>query len=496
MFKSVKVGGRGTASTLVLARFQDAKLSKSSAAWDEFDYAAEAIERPESSGSVGDVTHAFAYDGAYERILIVGLGKKSSFTPNVLHNAAAALGKNLAKAQITSVQVEIAAALDETDVDLGEVGRAFGESLALQSWSRDEFKGSAAKPSPARKALTVRSDDGDFTKGVEFGLGLGESTNVARTLSETPPNICTPDFVAKYCKAMARKLGMKCSVVEFDSMKKEKLTGLWTVGQASENKPCLIRLEYTPGAKAARSSKPAVLVGKTMTYDSGGLSIKTGGHMAGMKRDMDGGAGVIGAMHAVASVIKPKRRVVAYLCTAENSISDEAYRPDDIMTYANGVTVEVTNTDAEGRLVLADGLIRAMGENPAYVVDMATLTGGVVVALGSTYAGMWCDHNKLRGAVEASAERTGDRVWRLPHHDEYNELMRSPVADILNSAPVRAAHPIQGAAFLSYFVDKKVPWCHLDIAGVHSVDGEKGPYAAKSCTGFGVRLLADLVDRM
>ena len=496
MFKSIKVGGRSAASTLVLARFDGAGLDKASAKLDEYDYAAEAIERPESTGAAGEVTHAFPYDGDYDRILVLGLGKKASFTPNVLHNAAASLGKHMAKAGVTNVQIEITAALSDTDHDLSEVGRALGESLGLLSWSRDEFKGSAAKPSPARKALTIRSDDADFTKGVEFGLGLAESTNFARTLSETPPNICTPEWVAKQCKAMARKAGLKFSVVEFDDMKKEGLTGLWTVGQASENKPVLIRLEYTPGSKASRSSKPAVLVGKTMPYDSGGLSIKVGGGMRGMKRDMDGGAGVIGAMHAIGTVIKPKRRVVAYLCAAENAISDEAYRPDDIITYANGVTVEVTNTDAEGRLVLADGLIRAMGENPAYVVDMATLTGGVVVALGSTFAGMWCDHDKLRGAVEASAERTGDRVWRLPHHDEYRELMRSPVADILNSAPVRAAHPIQGAAFLDYFVDKKVPWCHLDIAGVHGVEGEKGPYAAHSCTGFGVRLLADLADRM
>jgi len=261
------------------------------------------------------------------------------------------------------------------------------------------------------------------------------------------------------------------------------------------NKPVLIRLEYTPGSKASRSSKPAVLVGKTMTYDSGGLSIKVGGGMRGMKRDMDGGAGVIGAMHAIGTVIKPKRRVVAYLCAAENAISDEAYRPDDIITYANGVTVEVTNTDAEGRLVLADGLIRAMGENPAYCVDMATLTGGVVVALGSTYAGMWCDNDKLRASVEASADRTGDRVWRLPHHDEYRDLMRSPVADILNSAPVRAAHPIQGAAFLDYFVDKKVPWCHLDIAGVATADAGKAPLYVPGPTGFGVRLLTELAAR-
>ncbi|MEO1585449.1 MAG: M17 family metallopeptidase, partial [Planctomycetota bacterium] len=196
----------------------------------------------------------------------------------------------------------------------------------------------------------------------------------------------------------------------------------------------------------------------------------------------------------IATVIKPKRRVVALLATAENSISDEAYRPDDVLTFMNGVTVEVTNTDAEGRLVLADALCYACKhEDPAYIVDLATLTGGVVVALGSTYAGMWCDDDGLRTKLEAAADASDERLWRLPHHAEYNELMRSPVADIVNSAPVREAHPIQGAAFLSYFCDEGIPWAHIDIAGAHSTDKNTGPYIAGP-TGFGTRLLAELLD--
>ena len=243
-----------------------------------------------------------------------------------------------------------------------------------------------------------------------------------------------------------------------------------------------------------KNAKPLVLIGKTITYDTGGLSLKINNGMVGMKRDKDGGCAVLGAMHAIATVIQPNRPVVALLAIAENSISDEAYRPDDVITYRNGVTVEVTNTDAEGRLVLADALCWACEkEGPSAIIDLATLTGGVVVALGSTYAGMFCENDALRAKVEAASASSGERVWRLPMHQEYRDLMKSPVADILNSNANRKAHPIQGAAFLSYFVDDNIPWCHLDIAGVHVAESNKGAFV-DGPTGWGTRLLAELVD--
>jgi leucyl aminopeptidase len=292
--------------------------------------------------------------------------------------------------------------------------------------------------------------------------------------------------LAKQCK-----LGFK--VWKDDDLAKDKCEGLINVGKASENKPCMIRLEYKPeGAKA--DDKPIVLIGKTMTYDSGGLSLKINNGMVGMKRDKDGGCAVLGAMHAIATLIKPKKRVVAYLCAAENSLSDEAYRPDDVLTYRNGVTVEVTNTDAEGRLVLADALCYTCDkDNPAFIVDLATLTGGVITALGSTYCGMFCDDDALRTKVEAAASASGERVWRLPMHEEYREMMKSPIADILNSNPNRKAHAGQGAAFLSYFVKEGTPWCHLDIAGVHVAEKNAGMFI-DGPTGWGVRLLAELLD--
>ena len=299
--------------------------------------------------------------------------------------------------------------------------------------------------------------------------------------------------MAEQAQKVARKAGLLCKVFKGNDLVRERFEGLINVGKASENKPCMIRLEYVP--KGGRGGKPVVLIGKTMTYDTGGLSLKISNGMVGMKRDKDGGCAVLGAMHAIATVIKPKKRVVAYLAAAENSVSDEAYRPDDVLTYRNGVTVEVTNTDAEGRLVLADALVYACEKDrPACVVDMATLTGGVVVALGSTYCGMFCEDDGLRKRIEEASAGSGERVWRLPMHDEYRDMMKSPIADILNSNPNRKAHPIQGAAFLSYFVKDEVPWCHLDIAGVHAVEKNAGMFV-EGPTGWGVRILSYLLDQ-
>ncbi|HZW07045.1 MAG TPA: M17 family metallopeptidase, partial [Phycisphaerales bacterium] len=280
---------------------------------------------------------------------------------------------------------------------------------------------------------------------------------------------------------------------EGKDLERERLVGHVNVGKASENLPCMIRLEYTPKGARGKKQKPLVLVGKTVTYDTGGLSLKVNNGMVGMKRDKDGGCAVLGAMRLCATVIKPDYPVVAYLCAAENSISDEAYRPDDILTYRNGVTVEITNTDAEGRLVLADALCYTCDvDDPAGIIELSTLTGGVITALGSTFAGLFCDDEALRNRVEAASRSSGERVWRLPTDQEYRDMMKSPVADILNSNPNRKAHAGQGAAFLGFFVKQGVPFCHLDIAGMHVSESDSGMYV-KGSSGFGVRILADVL---
>jgi leucyl aminopeptidase len=497
----------------------DAATAKVIAAAGGSDNAAHAIARPEFEGSMGSVIDTFSADGE-TRIVILGLGKAASLSADTLRFVGGVAGRKLAAAKATSATVELLPAIKAanssaaaaakavkgakadptTSISPAVAGSAFGEGLGLIGWVCDEFKGSVTKKKGAdgkeknsRTKLDVFSKDAGFAKGVTRGLGLAEAANLCRTLSQTPPNIATTGYMAEQAKKLAKKTGLKFSIIEGEALEKERMTGLINVGKASENKPCLVRLEYRP-KDAKKDAKPLVLVGKTMTYDTGGLSLKINNGMVGMKRDKDGGCAVLGAMHAIATVIQPKRPVVALLSIAENSISDEAYRPDDVITYRNGVTVEVTNTDAEGRLVLADALCWACEkESPSAIIDLATLTGGVVVALGSTYCGMFCEDDALRGKVEAASKASGERVWRLPMHQEYRDLMKSPVADIQNSNANRKAHPIQGAAFLSYFVDEKVPWCHLDIAGVHVADANKGPFV-DGPTGWGTRLLAELVD--
>ncbi len=499
MFSDVKVmsaRSKGALDALVLGHFEGEKPDKRTKERDPNYALSDVLDRPEATGKAGAICEAFPNeDIGAKRIILVGLGKKDGFGPDRLRDIAAAVGRRLASVEAKTVEFDFEGPYDAVKAHHARCAEAIGESLVLLSWDKDMFKGSATprdrKPGP----LSVRMPDKACSDGFEHGLLLGASANVARTISETPPNVCNCDFVVSEAKRIARQTGMKCTVIRGKDLEKHGLAGLITVGAASEHPPALVRLEYTP-ISPKRGAKPAVLVGKTITYDTGGLSLKISGSMRGMKRDMDGGASVIGAMHAIATAVKPRRPVVALLCVAENSVSDESCRPDDIITFRNGVTVEITNTDAEGRLVLADGLLWACEkENPAYVIDYATLTGGVVVALGNTFAGMWCDDDALRGQLDEASARSGEKIWRLPLHEEYRDMMRSTAADIWNSAPVRAAHPIQGAAFLSYFVDENVPWAHIDIAGVHSVDSEKGPYAKGSCVAFGVRLTAALLDQ-
>lgn len=499
MFESVRVSGRGDMQAMIVGVFKpergevapDAATKKLKGGGE----IARACKRPECTGDLGSFVETFAGD---TRILIAGLGKKKDFKARGLRNALAGAAKRFAATKEERIAIELAGPLKEAKADAMRAGVAAGECFGLLSWDTMTFKGSANDNGKDRKKpkIQLRASDKDFEKGMTRGLGLAESANLCRTWANTPPNIATPAWMASEAKRIFRGVEeVSVRVFKGAELEQEKLTGLINVGKASENAPCLIRVEYKP-KQAKKGAAPAVIIGKTITYDTGGLSLKISGSMKGMKEDKDGGCAALAAMHAIATVVKPKRPIVCLLPAAENSVSDNAFRPDDVLTFRNGVTVEVTNTDAEGRLVLADALCWACDkEKPGFIVDMATLTGGVVTALGSTHAGLWCEDDALRSRLETAAEESGERVWRLPLHQEYRDMMKSPVADILNSSPNRKAHPIQGAAFLSYFVKDDIPWCHLDIAGVHNYDSDSGPYAGNLPNGWGVLLMASLFEQ-
>ncbi len=379
-----------------------------------------------------------------------------------------------------------------------ELAKAAGEGLGLGNFKFTRFAGATEAVTAPTDKLTVELSEAKEAKAFKQGLDIAAAANAARDLAASPPNLVNPKYLADYCSKMAEKLGLKCTVIDKKQAKKKGMGGLLAVGAAGSTPPCLILLEYQP-ATSGKSKKPVMLVGKAITFDTGGYSLKISGSMKGMKYDKCGGMAVIGAMQAVVAC-KPKVPVVGVIAAAENMIDTQAYRVDDILTMYNGVTVEVTNTDAEGRLVLADALSFGCEKyKPQAVLDLATLTGGVVVALGSHCAGYFCNDEKLRTRLETAAETTNEKLWQLPLWDEHRAVMKGKHADLVNSAD-RKAHPIQGAAFLSYFVGKeapkqmpKTPWAHLDIAAMADAEGDS-PLGPAGPTGYGVRLLTELME--
>jgi leucyl aminopeptidase len=485
MFKSIQIAASAKPLQVHFA-FQGEKPAKGARGADALSVA---LATPGFKGEAGECAPAGARD------VVVGLGERKDFSLARVRTAAAKLVKVLHRRGVSAIAVHAPQGLDKRAFDARTLGQAFAEALAIAAWRVDFFDGTGSIRPAAIAKLALSSTDRAFGEGMADGLAIAEGVNAARRLGATPPNVCNPQWMAREAKALGRKAGLRVRTIDFAQAKRMGMGGLVNVGQGSASKPCLIVVEYRPRtvARACRNEH-LVLVGKTITYDTGGYSLKVNNGMVGMKYDKSGGTNVLGTMLAIARMKLPMK-VTALLPAAENMVASDSYRPDDIISMHNGMTVEVTNTDAEGRLVLADALSYACETlEPTAIVDMATLTGGVVVALGHFSAGMFCEDDGLRKRVEEASEATGERVWRLPLWNDHREYMRSPHADILNSNPARMAHPIQGAAFLSFFVERQVPWCHLDIAGVANVESASDQFV-KGPTGWGVRTLVELVRR-
>lgn len=426
--------------------------------------------------------------------VLLGLGKKDELTADSLRVIAAKLVKRLDKLNVRNIVLALPLSAKTGAVDEFTAGRSIGEGMGLANWRVDEFAGKATKLKPPAPPLTVASVSSTIRDGLTQGLAIAASTNYARRVAATPPNICNPQWVAAEAKRLARDAGLRYRLINYEQAQRLGMGGLVNVGMGSANKPCLIILEHKPPriARAAKDIKLA-LVGKTVTYDTGGYSLKINNGMKGMKYDKCGGMAVLGAMHAAATMKIPMH-IMGILTCAENMVSDHSYRPDDIITMYNGVSVEVTNTDAEGRLVLGDALVYAQKDLGAtHIIDLATLTGGIVVALGHFCAGLFCNDEPLRARMNKAADNSGEKLWLMPLWKDHKEFMRSQHADILNSNPMRSAHPVQGAAFLAYFVDEKIPWAHVDIAGMANVESDKDLFVAGP-TGYGVRLLISLMQ--
>ena len=438
------------------------------------------------TGEAGSV-HA-----ADDRILLIGLGPREGLDLQRIRTVAAKLGRVLVTMRATAVRAQPDWTGGVRSIGEFEAGSALAEGLSIGTWRFDRLDGSASRREPRLADLRIWSERKDFRDGLNEGLVVAAGVNVARAIAATPPNIAHPQWIAAEAARIGRG-ALRVRRIDAPRARQLGMGGLLSVGQGSTRPPCLVTLEWNPPrrARGVRDSH-LLLVGKTITYDTGGYSLKVNNGMKGMKYDKCGGAAVLGVMHAVAQ-LRPAIRVTAILAVAENMVAGDSYRPDDIIRMHNGVTVEVTNTDAEGRLVLADALSWGCQTfEPSAVIDIATLTGGVGVALGHFSAGYFASDDRLAREVERAADNSAEAVWRLPLWPAHREYMRSQHADLINSNPSRMAHPIQGAAFLAHFVPSEIPWAHLDIAAVAAPE-TPGDLTGTGPTGWGVRLLLRLI---
>jgi leucyl aminopeptidase len=439
------------------------------------------------------------------RVQLVGLGKEEDLDANA-YRSAAGRAVNVARAK-NAAKIAVVAARSRK-VPLETAVQAMAEGAVLAGYRFDSYRQPDKKKSGGAAAVTLLLDrSGDLRAGrgaARTGTVLAESQNVARRLSDEPPNLLPPLELARSAQRVAREVGLGVKIMREPELKRRGMGGILAVGGGSSRPPCLVVLEHDPrpsrsrsavkagkSGSARKSRRPTVcLVGKGITFDSGGISIKPSGAMDEMKHDMSGAATVVGAMRAVA-LLKLPIRVVGVIAAAENLPSSTAYRPGDIVTTLSKKTVEVLNTDAEGRVVLADALHYARTEyQPEAMVDLATLTGACVVALGKWATGMFANHQKLADAIHDAGEASAERAWQLPLWDEHRKAVRSSVADIKNTTG-RDASSSTAAAFLQNFVGE-TPWVHLDIAGT-AWGSSPAPYLSKGATGVGVRLLLELL---
>ena len=414
------------------------------------------------------------------KILLIGLGKKEKFTYD---SARMIAGKAALKAR--EIRVEDLCILPFREVDEGLI-EAISEGifLSLYSFGRYKTSGKDEITRPSRATITVHSDSAKMQLIVDKVALIAEAVNYARDLGNLPPNECSPSQLVNFATMIGREYGMKVSILEREEMESIGLNGIVSVGKGSSSPPKLVTLEYHG---TSLDQKPYLIVGKAVTFDTGGISLKPSDKMDEMKFDKCGGCNTLGILKAVAS-LRLKTNVVGLIPSVENMPSSGSYRPGDVIRMYNGKTVEILNTDAEGRIILADAIAYGIRVyNPLAVIDLATLTGASVIALGANVAAAIGTDKSLTVRLQRASEKTGEKLWDLPLFDEFHDQIKSNVADIKNIGG-RPGGAITAAAFLSNFT-KDVPWVHLDIAGTAwTQDGTfERSYNPKGATGFGVR---------
>lgn len=443
--------------------------------------AADVIASGDVTGKMFETTWIHKPSGVRaKRLLLVGGGKAKSFGTSELRKLAGAAVRALKSRNLRS----LAFAVPE-GVSADQSARAIVEGALVGDFDPDTYKSDRKEQKIDSLTVVASGEQSALQRALDESRVLGESQNFTRELVNEPSNRMTPTILANRAQQMCKDVGLKCEIYGADKIKELKMGAFWGVAQGSDEPPALIVMRYEP---AGAPEKPILgLVGKGITFDTGGISIKPADGMEKMKYDMAGGATMIGAMRAIA-LLKPKLKVIGIVCATENMPSGKAQKPGDIQTAMSGKTIEIINTDAEGRLVLADGLCYARQLGCTHLIDAATLTGAVVVALGYANAGVFASDDDFYGRFKAATEKAGEKMWRLPLGDEYLDAMRSAIADLQNTGG-RWGGACTAAAFLKEFAED-APWIHLDIAGTAWMEDAK-PWIAKGPSGIAVRSLVE-----
>jgi leucyl aminopeptidase len=445
------------------------------------DVTAEVMGSGEVTGKIFETTllHRPAKLKA-KRLLLLGGGKAKNFNASELRKLAGAAVRYLKPRGIRSF-----AFLAPETINGHEAVRSIVEGAFVGNFDPDSYKSDRKDQKIDSVTVVTRGDQPRLQKAMDEARVLGESQNFTRELVNEPGNHMTPTILAERARKMAQEVGLKFEAYGADKIKELKMGAFWGVAQGSDEPPALIVLRYEP--PDAPATPVLGLVGKGVTFDTGGISIKPADGMEKMKYDMAGAAAMIGAMRGIA-LLKPKVRVTAIICATENMPSGKAQKPGDIQIAMSGKSIEIINTDAEGRLVLADGLCYARQLGCTHLVDAATLTGAVVVALGYVNAGVFANDEKMYERFSRAVDEAGEKFWRLPLDDEYKENIRSNIADIVNSGG-RWGGAVNAAMFLKEFAED-TPWLHLDIAGTAWMEESK-PWIAKGPSGIAVRSLVE-----
>jgi leucyl aminopeptidase len=422
----------------------------------------------------------------YRKVVIAGLGESEAFSPERVRQVTATSVKAAAKGNVRTIATIVHGA-GIGGLDVAAAAQSVAEGAILGLYRCDAYKSRSDDRSDVELEI-LEMDQGKvevIRAAVERGTVLAESANFARDLANAPANVLSPTVLAERAEQMAQETGLECNVLHRADMERLGMGALLGVAQGSVEEPKLVVLRY----RGTEDERPYALVGKGITFDSGGISLKPGSGMEAMKGDMSGAAAVIAAMRAIA-LLKPAQHVIAVAACVENMPSGSAQRPGDIVRTMTGKTIEIISTDAEGRLILADAVAYAESLGAHTIVDVATLTGACVVALGSLYSGLLCNDDRLADEIIAAGDRAGERYWRLPADPEYKEQYKSDIADIKNSGG-REAGVITGGLIIGEFI-KEARWAHLDIAGT-DLSSKSQHYQGKGATGVAVRTLAEFI---